>query len=209
MRTLLILLCLWCGASLGAEPSILVMGDSLSASYGVPAGQGWVALMQQRLRDQGYPHRVVNASVSGETTAGGWSRLPAALDRNHPSIVLIELGGNDGLRGLPVPTMRKNLDAMIAASRKAGARVALFAVRLPPNYGTDYVASFERAYPELAAADQVVLVPFFLAPLVDDAAAFQEDGIHPTAASQPKLLDAAWPSIKILLDAASARPARP
>lgn len=179
---------------------ILVLGDSLGASYGVTTGQGWVALLQERIRSAGYPHRVVNASISGETTGGGLARLPAALDRERPQIVLIELGGNDGLRGLPVKVLRDNLDAMATLAKQAGARPVIFEMRVPSNYGEAYSDAFGKAFGEVARRHDAPLVPFFLLPIAFDRDAFQDDGIHPTAAAQPRLLDAAWPTLKPLLD---------
>lgn len=196
---------LWTGlaGASGGAPVVLVWGDSLSAAYGIPAEKGWVQLLQQRLREKGYPHQVVNGSVSGETTSGGRARLPAALAQHRPALVLIELGGNDGLRGLPVDQLRANLRAMAAQSRQAHARVLLFEMRLPPNYGAAYVQAFTRAYSEAAKAEHARVVPFFLASISDAMEWFQEDGIHPSIAAQPKLLEAAWPALQAALDAGS------
>ncbi len=191
---------LWLPASaVLAAPKILVLGDSLSAGYGIDAGRGWVALLQQRLQREAYPHVVVNASVSGETTSGGLARLPAALDQHKPEIVLIELGGNDGLRGLAAKNLRENLSAMIERSRKAGARPVLFEMRIPPNYGPVYAAAFQKAFHEAAATHKTPLVPFFLAPLLDKPGMFQDDQIHPGADAQALLLDAVWPTLETLL----------
>ena len=180
-------------------PAILVLGDSLSAGYGLAPGQGWVALLQQRLKKQGYGHRVVNASVSGETTDGGVQRLDRALARHRPAIVIIELGGNDGLRGLPVTRVRANLELLIAKSRSAGAKVILVAVRVPTNYGKLYGNSFQQVYLDLSKAYPIGLVPF----LTDDVALredlFLVDGIHPNARAQPILLDSLWPKLSPLL----------
>jgi acyl-CoA thioesterase-1 len=201
MRGLLLLLCVCCGTAFGADaPVILVLGDSLGASYGVAQGQGWVALMQQRLAAQGYPHHVVNASVSGDTTAGGLARLPASLDREHPRIVLIELGGNDGFRAQPVAVLRANLEGIIKLTKKAGAKPVLFEMRMPTNYGA-YGDAFWHVFAEVAKAQGATLMPFLLNPIALDPSAFQEDGIHPTAASQPKILDGVWPTLKSVLDA--------
>ena len=175
------------------------MGDSLSAAYGIPLESGWVRLLQQRLRQQGYPHRVINGSVSGETTAGGLARLPASLRRHKPEIVLIELGGNDGLRGLPLKQLRINLDRLSRYSRAAGARVALFEMRIPPNYGQTYAQGFQDSFAVVARAHRATVVPFFLARLVEREGMFQDDGIHPTAAGQPLMLDAVWPALEPLL----------
>jgi acyl-CoA thioesterase-1 len=182
------------------EPKILVLGDSLGASYGVPVTQGWVTLLQQRLAQKGYPHKVINASVSGDTTAGGRARLAPDLRTYDPKIVLIELGGNDGLRGLPVAKMRENLLAMVQLCQELGIKPVLFEMRLPDNYGKDYVDAFTKVYAEVAAETQAPVVPFFLLPLAKDRGKwFQEDGIHPVAAAQVKMLDAMWPTLERLL----------
>ena len=186
-------------AATAATPTILVWGDSLSSAYGLPIESGWVALLGERLREQGYPHHVVNGSVTGETTAGGLSRLPAALKRNRPALVLIELGGNDGLRGLPLKQFRANLAAMVKKSRAAGAKVLLFEMRMPPNYGQTYAEGFRRGFGEVAKAGGATLVPFFLGTIATDPKWFQEDGIHPTVPAQPLLLEAVWSSLKPLL----------
>lgn len=193
------------GAARAAAPApvLLVWGDSLSSAYGLPRESGWVALLQERLRNQGYPYQVVNGSVTGETTAGGLARLPAALDRHHPAVVLLELGGNDGLRALPLNQMRANLTAMVRASRAAGARVAVFEMRMPPNYGP-YAEAFRQVFAGVAKTEHAALVPFFLAPIAGDPKAFQEDGIHPSAASQTAMLQAAWPHLRPLLTKAGA-----
>ena len=180
-------------------PVILVLGDSLSAAYGLSAEQGWVSLLARRLKDQGLPHRVVNASISGDTTAGGLSRLPAALDRHRPTIVLIELGANDGLRGQPVSQMKRNLQKLLALVRAKKAQPVLFEMRIPSNYGAAYTAQFTLAFAEAAKADKVALVPFFLMPVAADKKWFLDDEIHPNAAAQPLLLDAVWPTLKQLL----------
>jgi acyl-CoA thioesterase I len=180
------------------KPVILVLGDSLSAGLGIDARQGWVTLLQQRLRDEDYPHVVINASVSGETTSGGLARLPSALDQHRPQIVLVELGGNDGLRGLPLKSLRENLTAMVERSRKAGAQAVLFEMRMPPNYGP-YAEQYQRAFQEVARSTKTPLVPFFLASLVEKPGMFQDDGIHPTVEAQAPLLDAVWPTLKTLL----------
>ena len=181
-------------------PVILVMGDSLGAAYGVPVQQGWVALLQQRLQKEGYPHRTVNASISGETSAGGLARLPAALKLHRPKIVLVELGANDAFRGLKVERLRENLASMIRLSREAGAQPLLFEVRVPENYGADYTKRFAASYAELARQTRTPLVPFFLMPLVAEPQRwFLEDGIHPNAAAQSLMLDAVWPSLSPLL----------
>jgi acyl-CoA thioesterase I len=183
-----------------APGPILVLGDSLSAGYGVKVDATWVALLQRRLAAQGYGYRVVNASVSGETTGGARARLPRALELHKPSIVVLELGGNDGLRGLPVKQVRDNFQAMIEQSRKAGAQVVLVGMRMPPNYGTEYADSFHALYGELAQKYQLPLVDFFLDGVALDDNLMQADGIHPTAAAQPKLLDNLWPALAKVLE---------
>lgn len=182
-----------------AAAKILVLGDSLSAAYGIPVQQGWVALLQQRLREQGYPQRVVNASISGETTSGGLQRLPAALKVHQPQIVLIELGANDGLRGQPLKQLRANLAEIIRLSRAAGAEPVLFEMRIPSNYGAEYAEQFFAGFSQLAREQKTALVPFFLLPFAQDPAAFQDDGIHPGVGVQPQMLDAVWPVLKPLL----------
>jgi acyl-CoA thioesterase-1 len=191
-------------------PVILVWGDSLSAAYGMPFEKGWAQLLQQRLREKGYPHRVVNGSVTGETTAGGLARLPAALEQHRPALVLLELGGNDGLRGLPLGQLRANLAQLARRSRDSGARVLLFEMRIPPNYGAPYADGFQRAFAEVAREQRATLVPFFLEAIATDPAQFLDDGIHPGPAAQPLLLDAVWPVLHSVLGAgASAGGARP
>jgi acyl-CoA thioesterase-1 len=191
--------------------TILVWGDSLSSAYGLPIESGWVALLGKRLREQGYPQVIVNGSVTGETTAGGASRLHAALLRNKPSIVLIELGGNDGLRGLPLKELRANLHSMVRRARLSGARVLLFEMRIPPNYGATYADGFSKAFADEARAGHAALVPFFLERIATDPQWFQEDGIHPSAAAQPLMLDAVWPVLTMVLPpkAASGGPGKP
>jgi acyl-CoA thioesterase I len=188
------------GASPAATPVILVFGDSISAGYGLArVEQGWVALLQTRLKDQEYGYQVINASVSGETTAGGLARLPRALMLHQPKIVILELGGNDGLRALPIAQMRANLVRMIDLASAAGAKVLLLGMRMPPNYGPDFTEQFRSTYSDLAREKKLPLVPF----LLNDIALFpnlmQADGIHPNQLGQPKLLDNVWPSLKPLL----------
>lgn len=182
-----------------APGPILVLGDSLSAGYGVKVDATWVSLLQKRLSTQGYGYRVVNASVSGETTGGARTRLPRALELHKPSIVVIELGGNDGLRGLPIKQVRGNFESMIELSQNAGARVVLVGMRMPPNYGAEYADSFHALYGELARKYQLPLVDFFLDGVALDDNLMQEDGIHPSAAAQPKLLDNLWPALAKVL----------
>jgi acyl-CoA thioesterase-1 len=158
-----------------------------------------VALLQGRLKAQGYGHKVVNASASGETTGGALARLPRALERHRPAIVILELGGNDGLRGLPIAEVRANFESLIQRSREAGARVMLIGMRIPPNYGPAYTRSFHELYGELARQHRLPLVPFFLDGIALDDSLMLEDGLHPNAAAQPRLLDHVWPQLKPLL----------
>ena len=203
MRKFLVLLLVFLGLSsttaAAGKPVILVLGDSLSAGYGVPVDQGWVARLQQRLDAEGYGYTVVNASVSGETTVGALERLPRALARHKPALVIIELGGNDGLRGLPVTELRANLEALVSGSREAGARVLLAAVRMPPNYGPQYTEKFYAVYEGVAKDLRVPWVPFFLEGIALREDLFQDDGIHPDLEAQPILLDNVWPVLKPLL----------
>lgn len=178
---------------------VLVWGDSLSAGYGLKANESWPALLQSRLAGLGLDTKVVNASVSGETSAGGRSRLPEALARNKPAVVVIALGANDGLRGLPLGMMRDNLLAMVDDAREAGAKVVLVGMRLPPNYGPAYTTKFQNTFDEVAAASKVPLVPFLLEGIATEPALFQADGIHPVAEAQFNLLDNVWPALKPLL----------
>lgn len=180
-------------------PVILVTGDSLSAAYGIGIEEGWVALLQKRLQQQGYPHRVVNTSVSGETTRGALARLPAELSQHKPEIVLIELGANDGLRGQSLKAMRDNLTKMVKLSQRAGAKPVLFEMRLPANYGPQYTEDFRKSFATVAKAQDVPMLPFFLSGIALQPGSFQSDGIHPTAAAQPGLLEAVWPALKPLL----------
>jgi acyl-CoA thioesterase-1 len=183
-----------------AEPAvILVLGDSISAAYGLPSGSGWTDLLQARLKQRGLAWRVVNASISGDTTAGGRSRLPALLARHKPAIVVIELGGNDGLRGGSIASTRENLVAMTTAVKAAGAKPMIVGMKLPPNYGPAYTKQFEAVFAELAKAQGAPPVPFFFDGFAEDRAAFQPDGIHPTEATQQKLLDNVWPTLERML----------
>jgi acyl-CoA thioesterase I len=196
-----ILVSLCCTLAHAAAPVILIVGDSISAGYGLPAGAGWTTLLQQRLAAEHYPHRVVNASISGDTTAGARARLPALLDANWPAVTVIELGGNDGLRGGNLDAMANNLDAMVVAAQKAGSRVLVVGIRLPPNYGADYVHHFDATFSEVAARHKAALVPFLFEGFGDDNTMFQPDRIHPVAAAQAKLLDNVWSALKPLLGA--------
>jgi len=185
------------------QPTILVLGDSISAGYGVAVEDGWVGGLSARLEAENYPHRVVNASISGDTTSGGRARLPNAVERHKPDIVIIELGGNDGLRGQPLEAMRQNLQAMIEQARGAGARVLLLGIRLPPNYGRAYIERFIGVYEELAETTGVALVPRVLDGVGERREFMQDDGIHPNADGHAAILDNVWPTLLPLLKAAS------
>ncbi|WP_310450792.1 arylesterase [Sulfuritalea sp.] len=182
-----------------AEKRILVYGDSLSAGFGIAVAQSWPALLGQRLSANGSGLTVTNASISGETTAGGRARLAAVLTQFKPRIVILALGANDGLRGLPVAAMKDNLAAMLKLAKQHGARVLLVGMHLPPNYGPQYTAEFDAAFRDLARREKVALLPFLLEPIALDREAYQADGLHPTAAAQAKILDHVWTALKPLL----------
>jgi acyl-CoA thioesterase-1 len=182
-----------------AKPVVLVVGDSLSAGYGVAVDSTWVALLQKRLAAQGYGYRVVNASISGDTTGGARARLPRALELHKPAVVILELGGNDGLRGLPLRQVRENFEFLIERSQAAGAKVVLVGMRMPPNYGAAYADGFHALYGELAKRYGTPLLGFFLDGVALDEKLMQADGIHPTAAAQPRLLDNLWPVLSQVL----------
>jgi acyl-CoA thioesterase I len=187
-------------SAMAGEPVILVFGDSISAGYGLDhVEQGWVELLKTRLETQGYGYQVVNASVSGETTAGGLARLPRALEVHHPTILILELGGNDGLRALPISQMRANLKAMVQSASAAGAKVVLLGMRMPPNYGPEYTEQFRLSFSELANDKKLPLVPFLLNDIALSPKLMQGDQIHPNALGQPILLDNVWPVLKPLL----------
>jgi acyl-CoA thioesterase I len=193
------------GAPSAEAPVILVFGDSISAGFGLSRGeQGWAALLQTRLGSQEYGYQVINASVSGETTAGGLARLPRALGLHQPKIVILELGGNDGLRGLPIAQMRDNLARMVDLASAAGAKVLLLGMRMPPNYGPEFTERFRQCYGELAHDKKVPLVPFLLDGIAQEPSLMQPDGIHPNALGQPILLANVWPSLQPLLQHATA-----
>jgi acyl-CoA thioesterase-1 len=184
------------------QPVILVLGDSLSAEYGLKRGEGWVPLMQQRLAEQKIPATVINASISGDTSSGGRSRLPSLLAQHRPTLVLIELGANDALRGLPLASTEDNLLQMTKAAQAAGAQVLLIGIQVPPNYGSDYTHRFEGIFTQVASETKAPLVPFLLKGIADapDAAQlFQADRIHPIASAQPRMLDNVWPALRKLL----------
>jgi acyl-CoA thioesterase-1 len=198
---LLFALLLACEATASSpERTLLVFGDSLSAAYGLRADQGWPALLQKRLQQEGYGYRVVNASISGETTAGGRARLARALEQHKPALVVLELGANDGLRGLPVKDARANLEAMVVASRRAGAKVLLAGILVPPNYGPKYSDSFAQVYQQLSRELKVPLLPFLLDGVALEPRLMQEDGMHPRAEGQPRVLDNVWQYLRPLLE---------
>ena len=179
--------------------TILVFGDSLSAAYGIRPEEGWVALLGQRLQSQGYGYQIVNASVSGETSGGGVERLPRALQLHHPALVILELGANDALRGLPLSTTQENLAAMVRLSQSAGAGVLLIGLKIPPNYGPRYTEQFASMFPAVAEQYHLPLVPFMLEKVALDPQRMQVDGLHPNAVGQPQILDTVWPYLKPLL----------
>ncbi len=187
----------WAGAA--AAGTILVYGDSLSAAYNIPREQGWVNLLDARLKGDKRNYSVANASISGETTSGGRSRMAKALAKYKPAITIIELGANDGLRGLPVTEMRKNLEAMITQAAAAGSRVVLVGVKMPPNYGPDYNRAFEAAFTDLAKTHKTALVPFFFDGFADKREYYQPDNLHPTSEAQPILLDNVWKVLRPML----------
>ncbi len=182
-------------------PVILVLGDSLSASYGIDRESGWVWLLEERLRERGFVQRVVNASVSGDTTAGGLTRLGPLLEQHRPELLLIELGANDGLRGLGFDVIRDNLTDLIRRGRAAGSQILLTAVHLPPNYGAAYTDGFQAVFREVAVSEAVPLVTDLLAGVAEDRGLMQADAIHPTAQAQPLILDNVWPVLEPLLKA--------
>jgi acyl-CoA thioesterase-1 len=197
----IVALFLWSAGAAASQDSHLIMvyGDSLSSAYGIPQNNGWVTLLQQRLTPLGY--RVVNASISGETTSGGLARIDQSLAQHKPEIVVLELGANDGLRGLPPTVTHANLDAIISASQKAGARVLLVGMSLPPNYGTNYTKKFQSMYLQLAETHRLRLVPFLLEGFGDKREYFQADGMHPTADAQGMILETVWKALHSMLNA--------
>jgi len=198
-RALLLAVSLLAAQAAFAARTVMIFGDSLSAAYNLSAGEGWVDLLDKRIAGARMPWHVVNASVSGETTSGGASRLAADIKRNRPAIVVIQLGTNDALRGLPIAGMRDNLERMIRMVREARAEPVLVGLMIPPNYGIDYANEFRGLYPALAAKHGVALVPFLLEGIADKPALFQRDQLHPTAAAQPRIVDNVWPAIEPLL----------
>lgn len=209
-RILLLLLLLASLPLSAAPPTILVLGDSISAAWGINTQQGWVALLQQRLRQEGFDYRVINASVSGDTTRTGLNRLADALQRYRPAIVIVALGGNDGLRGLPFDEIESSLVQIIRRSQQYGATVILAGVRLPPNYGAWYNDRFDELFARLARTQGVALVPRLLEGVDSKPQLMQADGIHPTAAAQPRILDNVWSALQPLLQSGqvAAQPSR-
>ena len=200
MLRIFLFVMLWSAAGVThAAATIMVFGDSLSSGYGLPQGAGWVDLLQQRLARENYDYKVINASISGETTSSARNRIGATLTQHKPEIVVLELGGNDGLRGARIETIRSNLSTIIAACRKRGAKVLLIGMQLPPNYGSAYVEKFRVMYSVVAKAQRAPLVPFLLAGFADDRSVFQPDGIHPNAAVQPRMLDHVWKQLQPML----------
>jgi acyl-CoA thioesterase-1 len=204
LRFAKLLLLILAGYSLAAatsdsRPAILIIGDSLSAGLGVDADDTWATLLQTRLNEKGYGYRVVNASISGDTTGNGLRRLPRALDIHQPEIVLIELGGNDGLRGIDTDLMQSNLEKMILLSREQGASIMLAGMLIPPNYGEDYTVAFASVYPALAEQYEVALLPFFMEGVALEAEMMQPDGIHPNKQAQPILMENVWMTLEPLL----------
>ncbi|KRP91514.1 arylesterase [Pseudomonas carnis] len=192
-------LALMCMAQNAAAGTVLIVGDSISAGFGLDTRKGWVALLEQRLKQEGFEDKVVNASISGDTSAGGLARLPAALATHKPDVVVIELGGNDGLRGQPPAQLQQNLASMIQQSRDSGAKVLLLGMQIPPNYGKRYVEAFAKVFGDVAQKEKVPFVPFFLEGVGGHPELMQADGLHPAVAAQDKLLENVWPTLKPLL----------
>ena len=192
-------LALMCMAQNAAAGTVLIVGDSISAGFGLDTRLGWVSLLEQRLKREGFDDKVVNASISGDTSAGGQARLPALLAEHKPELVILELGGNDGLRGLLPTQLQQNLASMIDSSRASGAKVLLLGMQLPPNYGVRYTEAFAKVYSTLADEKKIPLVPFFLDGVGGHPDLMQADGLHPAAGAQDKLLENVWPTLKPLL----------
>jgi len=200
VQCLLFLLLLVSASARGGEaPIVLVLGDSLSAGYGIASESGWVTRLQRRLQRQNYPHVVVNASISGQTTSGALARLPALLKQHRPQIAIIELGGNDGLRGLPIAQIRSNLQDILDQLAQSGAQILLIAMRVLPNLGPLYTEKFRQVYADLASEYQVPLAPFLLQGIAAQSKLMQSDGIHPRAEAQTRILDNVWPTLVPLL----------
>lgn len=189
----------WSAPVSAANPKILIYGDSLSAAYGIPQQLGWAALLKQKLDQENLRFDIINASISGETTSGGLSRLASTLEQTKPQTIIIELGANDGLRGLPVKNMHDNLDAMIQLSKKSGAKVLLVGMRIPPNYGPKYTEDFSQTYIKLAKQHKIRVVPFMLENVAAKPDLIQQDGLHPNTLGQPIILNNIWPELQNLL----------
>ena len=200
-RAFVLMACMLCAAASAhsASKTLLVLGDSLSAEYGLVRGSGWVPLLEKRLKEKNADVKVVNASISGDTTSGGRARLQPLLDRHKPDVLVLELGANDALRGLPITATESNLRAIIESAQKIGAKVLLVGMQIPPNYGSEYANRFSGLFPKLAKEHKLPLVPFLLAPLIERPDLFQGDRLHPTAEAQPLLLDTIWPKLQPLL----------
>jgi len=196
---LLVLFVIAPGLNAADERTIVILGDSLSAAYGMEVSESWPSLLQRRLDENGHEYRVFNSSIAGDTTQGGAARLPRLLEKQNPAIVLIELGGNDGLRGLPIEVTRGNLASMIEQSRAAGAEVIISEIRIPPNYGRSYTEKFTGMFHELAAEYSITLLPFLLEDVALEPGMMLPDGIHPSAKAQPVILDVVWASLEPLL----------
>ena len=194
-----LLLLIYAQAHATETPTVLVFGDSLSSGYGIDVDQSWAALLQTRLTDQGYEHQVINASISGDTTESGAARIALAITSFEPSLIILELGGNDGLRGIPADRMRENLHKIIRTSKDSGAAVVLLGIRIPPNYGQRYIEDFDNVFRELAIELDVPWIEFFMEGVALNDELMQSDGIHPNAAAQSILLDNAWPMIDAAL----------
>ena len=204
LKTALLSLCVlglvaWAPAANAENPKILIVGDSLSAAYGIPQQQGWAALLQKKLQLKNYRYDVVNASMSGETSSGGASRINTALQKTKPAIVILELGANDGLRGLPVNEMITNLSNIIRLSKQSGAKVLLIGMQIPPNYGPKYSEAFSQSYQRLSQEHKIPLVPFMLKNIAVQPDLIQQDGLHPNVLAQPMILENIWPQLKLLL----------
>ena len=199
MHALLLCILLICSTSTYAQKNIIVLGDSISAAYGIPTEQGWVSLLQSRLKISHEQYNVINASISGDTTNDGLKRLPSLLERHQASFILIELGGNDGLRGYPLNTIKNNLEALIKQSKNNNITPILLAMRIPPNYGKRYTSGFQKIYQGIAQESNITLVPFLMNEVATNPELMQKDGIHPTASAQSILLDAVWLTLEPLL----------
>ncbi|PPD00303.1 MAG: arylesterase [Methylotenera sp.] len=189
----------WSVPAYAENPKIMIYGDSLSAAYGIPQQKGWASLLQQKLVSEHYQYDVVNASISGETTSGGASRIRNALSQIKPNIIILELGANDGLRGLPIESMIANLNTIIQEGKKSGAKILLVGMKIPPNYGPQYTKLFSKSYLKLSQEHQIPLVPFMLENIAAKTNLIQDDGLHPNAIAQPLVLDNIWSKLKMLL----------